>query len=118
MKPLSTSTRPGLFAALALGTVLFWPSLGAAQAQSDPAAAQGAAASADYPKYGAGVLIEMPDDWIAVDAAMPSKTRTKGGLAQAFSYGAIRGSAKADYDGEHAACPSAFAASVPFPAIR
>jgi hypothetical protein len=48
------------------------------------------------------VLIEA-SDWSPIDAAMPSKTRTKGGIAQSLSYGAVRGSVLADYAGEHAA---------------
>jgi hypothetical protein len=48
------------------------------------------------------VLIES-SDWAPIDAAMPSKTRAKGGLAQSLSYGAVRGTIVADYNSEHAA---------------
>jgi hypothetical protein len=34
---------------------------------------------------------------------MPTKMRAKGAIAQSLSYGAIRGTAVADYNGEHAA---------------
>jgi hypothetical protein len=50
----------------------------------------------------AGVLIQ-GSDWAAIDAASPAKLRAKGGIAQSLSYGAVRGTAVADYAGEHAA---------------
>jgi hypothetical protein len=41
--------------------------------------------------------------WTPIDSANPAKLRAKGAIAQSLSYGAVRGTAVADYTGEHAA---------------
>ena len=97
MRPLSSGTW-----ALVLGIVLISPRFGLGQTRADGAPAAPSSPTADYPKDRAGVLIE-GSDWTPIDAAMPSKTRAKGGIAQSLSYGAVRGTAVADYNGEHAA---------------
>jgi len=97
VKRLSTWT-----VALVLGIILISPRFGLGQTGTDPAPAASSSSAADYPKNRAGVMIEGPD-WPSLDAAMPSKTRAKGGIAQSLSYGAVRGTMVADYNGEHAA---------------
>ena len=97
MKPFSISTR-----ALVLGIIFISPRFGLCQNKADAASPASPSPTADYPRDRPGVLIEGAD-WAAIDAAMPSKTRAKGGLAQSLSYGAVRGTMVADYSGEHAA---------------
>jgi hypothetical protein len=108
--------------ALALGMILLSPRFGPAQtkpAAAPPASSNSASSSTtstgsasassapssptpDYPTDRAGVLIQS-SDWASIDATMPSKTRAKGSIAQSLSYGAVRGTAVADYNGDHAA---------------
>jgi hypothetical protein len=97
VKPLSSWTG-----ALVFGIILIAPRFGLGQTRTDAAPAASSSPTADYPKGRAGVLIEGPD-WPSISATMPSKTRAKGGIAQSLSYGAVRGTAVADYNGEHAA---------------
>src|ERR1700687_1397763 len=96
MKPISSWTG-----ALVLGVILISPRFGFGQTKTDTAPAEASPPPADYPKDRAGVLIG-DSDWAPMDATMPSKTRSKGGLAQSLSYGAVRGTMVADYSGEHA----------------
>ena len=79
MRPLSSGTW-----ALVLGIVLISPRFGLGQTRADGAPAAPSSPTADYPKDRAGVLIE-GSDWTPIDAAMPSKTRAKGGIAQSLS---------------------------------
>jgi len=97
MKPLSISTG-----AIVLGIILISPRFGMCQTKTDAAPAVSSGPTVDYPRDRGGVLIEGLD-WVSIDAAMPSKTRAKGGLTQSLSYGAVRGTAVADYNGDHAA---------------
>jgi hypothetical protein len=97
VKPLSSWTG-----ALALGMILISPRFGSGQTKMDAAPADSSTSTPDYPESRAGVLIK-GSDWAAMDSMMPSKTRTKGGITQSLSYGAVRGSVVADYNGEHAA---------------
>jgi hypothetical protein len=97
VKPLSSWTG-----ALVLGIILISPRFGLGQTKPDAAPAASSTSTLDYPTDRAGVLIKGAD-WAAMDATMPSKTRAKGGIAQSLSYGAVRGTAVADYNGEHAA---------------
>jgi hypothetical protein len=57
--------------------------------------------TADYPKDRSGVFIQS-SDWIAIRAAMPSKTRVKHGLAASLTYGVVAAPIIAEYDGLHA----------------
>jgi hypothetical protein len=82
--------------------ILTLPRIGSAQAKPDAAPAEPSTPAADYPDDRAGVLIH-GSDWTVLDSTMPSKTRAKGAIAQSLSYGAVRGTVVADYNGEHAA---------------
>jgi len=97
VKPFKCCTK-----LLLLGIVLTSPQFGFGQTKADGAPNAPVSSAADYPKGRAGVLIEA-SDWTPLDAVMPSKTRAKGGIAQSLSYGAVRGTMRADYNGEHAA---------------
>lgn len=97
MKPLSN-----WMCALVLGTLVLAPRLALGQTKAGDASTDSSSAAPDYPANRAGVLIQ-GSDWVALETATPAKVRAKGAIAQSLSYGAVRGTAMADYAGEHAA---------------
>jgi hypothetical protein len=80
-----------------LGLLRFIP----AQTKSDTDTAPHLNLAVDYPRDRAGVMIR-GSHWVAIAAAMPSKTKAKRGLAASLSYGAVPAKLVAEYDGPHA----------------
>jgi hypothetical protein len=74
----------------------------AAQTQSETSSASRTDLSVEYPRHQAGILIQSPD-WVPISPVMPSKVRTKRGLAASLSYGAVSAKMIAEYAGLHAA---------------
>jgi len=88
----------GVSITIMLGLALF----AGAQASSTTGSAPQGSVVADYPQRQVGVLIQSQTDWSPLAGAVPSKTRTKRGIAASLSYGAVPATVISEYDGVHA----------------
>ena len=79
---------------------LLLPNIVLAQTPQDTGSTS-ASITADYPNDQAGVLIHTVG-WTSIPAAMPSKTKSKHGIAASLSYGAVPATVIAEYEGLHA----------------
>ena len=87
------------------GFLLFLSALlvsSAVHAQEQPAPANNAEFTVDYPMDRSGVFVQN-GDWTPVANQNPSKTKVGRGIAAALSYGAVSTKIIAEYQGEHAA---------------
>lgn len=75
--------------------------LSAQAPKPDTTSAETSKSLQDYPQDQTGVLIK-GTEWAEVSQVVPSKTRTKHGVAAAFTYGAVPAKAVMEYAGQHA----------------
>lgn len=76
-------------------------SLVGGQTQSTPASTSSTNVSAEYPRNGAGILVQN-SDWLPLVGVTPFKSRMKHGIAASMSYGAVPATIVSEYEGLHA----------------
>src|SRR3954453_6949614 len=76
-------------------------SLVTAQTQSTASPTPSGKLSADYPGNHPGIMIQNVN-WVDIPSSMPSKTKSKHGIAASLSYGAVPATVIAEYEGLHA----------------